>query len=1285
MADCLYYIDINGVSTPMTEAELKAYLEGGGLDELVKKGDIDLSKIKSKEYAVQKRSTEKILQPTQTGVGETGGERTGVERGKQGEKVTIQGEGDEKIKSPRERKKSILNTLLEANLSEETKMLIEDNGTYFQANMEQAEIAAKSIIKDIGVENAIIAAKTGEVHPSVGSAIFAESINDLFTREQQLRAEGETNKADDLALRQADLISEYSDISTSSGQWIAQIKRFYKTSPLGIVRKINTERKRMLEAKFAQDRLNFKSLYDQIIKGEEVQGYIRQKAEEIIKEEKQQERKTKRESIFKKIDETAKLWIEKLTPKGAKGAEKLGVGVEEIINTAADAMKKAYIAGESINVIIDEAVRYISDKLGTSDWDIEAFRKDWTEKLTTEADKKEQKYIDALDRRRKELERRIKENDFSAEKYREKITMSEKAAEAKKELDDVKKLYDEAKKKSPEYIDKKAKQYLDNFRQKLKTINEDQKEEIIKRSIKKLIQNGALEYEDFKTIIGESIGLGELSPEDVKNIESLMTKINATNDLLDKMVSKIGGDQKELEKATEEYDKAVDEASVASTEMYNIITKDADITSTLRSLITGSLLSIPTLIKNPIYNIIFQAQLRFPKAVVKNLFEQGLFGASKMINQYISSKIPIYMPKSNILKANLGYFKGGKLGAKRGWRNFLLGVTQPDFNSTSAYQSSLSPRQAAKDLQLYKAGQKVLTKTERLDRYIRKSWPARQADFILRAMGLGDLPQRYAAEGAVAMEIAVKELGLMEDADIVAFMRSPQKVAYKILSERKDPNAASLSEEMAKRIISEGEKAVFQEGNMLSKASEFVDNALKVNKDSEYKATKYAASVLKTANFPFIKIPANVSWAMFKAANPAFALAQSGVQASKSFINAKNGNMARAKEFEEKAKDSFAHAVVGYGLAYVAADLVARGFVRPSNDRDTKEKESVGEAVFGRQNQLNWGALQGGEDYWIDLTWFGPLGAILETKAEMAQDKKQRELKGEEQSAAMDLIDEMTYSAKAAMNQLVFDQGARIMDAIQKGGVASRQYFINNVINNITNIATGGTMVALSKFTLPYKAQLAGETAWEEIVNNTMQRQILARVAANLYQEGAGNPPSKISIFDGEPIKNDNSVLGVVGSMMGMEKGSNDKFGAIIFNDFERTGNLDFFPPAIPKEITVNEEKIKLTPKEKRELTIAIGKANYNNISPFINDMAILEGYNKKYSQLTDSQKINALKFLYETAREEGLDQFKLDNPKYNEAKFDMAKEKKEFEESKPQIQFEISVIKDKYKTQKQP
>jgi hypothetical protein len=1277
MAGCLYYITINGVETPMTEEELKAYLEKGGLDELIQSGDIDLSKIKTKEDAVQKPSTKKVLQPEPSGFGAARGGRTRVEPSQQGEETTFQAEGDEKIQSPRERKKSILNTLLGANLSEETKMLIEENGTYFQANMEQAEIAAKSILENIGLENAIIAAKTNEVHPSVGSAIYAEAINSLWSQERQLRSEGETNRADDMALRQAELISEYSDISTSSGQWIAQIKRFYKTSPLGVVRKINTERKRSFDERFAKDKASFNSLYQQIIKGEEVQTYIKKKAEEIIKEDRKQERQSKKDSVFKKIDDTAKLWIQKLTSKSAKGAEKMGVGVEDVINKAAEAMKKAYVAGESITNIVEDAIEYISDKLGTNEWDIAGFRKDWSEKFEAEAKERENKYVNALDKRRKELERRLRENDFSAEKYKEKKTLSEKEADAKSELEEVQKLYDEAKKVSPEYIDKKSKQYLDNFKQRLKTLNDTQKEEIIKMSVRKLIQNGALEYQEFREIIAESIGLNELSAEDTENIESLMAKINATKDAEDKMLND------PTDKNIDDYDKAVDEASLASTEMYNIISKDSDITSTLRSLITGSLLGIPTLIKNPVYNIVFQSQLRFPKAVVKNILEQGVYGASLMMKNYISSKSPIYLPTSNVLLGWKGYFKQGKVGGKRGLKNFMLGVTQPDFNSTTAYQSTLSPRQAVKDLQLYKAGQKLLTKSEVIDRMIRKSLPARQADFILRAMGLGDLPQRYAAEGAVAMQIAVKELGLIEDNDIVAFMRSPQKMAYKILSEQKNPNAASLSEEMYNRIIAEGERAVFQEANVLSKMSEFIDKSLKVNKDSEYKAAKVTTALIKTASFPFIKIPANVAWATFKAANPVFSMGQFSIQAIKAYLYDNRGDYAKSREYQEKAKDSLSHAIVGYGLGLVAAQLVAAGLVRPANDKETKEKESLGETVFGRQNQLNVGALSGNDDFWVDLTWFGPIGAMLEAKAEVAQDKKQMEREGKEQSEVMDIIDEMTYSAKAAMNQLIFDQGARIMDAFQKGGPAAKQYFINNVVNNITNIATGATYVSASKAMLPYKVQLSGETLWQEIVNNQQQRNVLLRVAMNLYKEDSGYPPAKISIFDGEPIKNDNSPLGAIGSMMGMEKGNNDKFGAIIFNDFQRTGNLDFFPPSIPKELTVNKEKIKLTPSEKKDLTIAIGKANYNNISPYVNDMAMLKGYNKRYTQLTDEEKAKALKFLYNMASDEGLKQFKKDHPKFQNAAIDKDKIMEQLKKDKPQLEFEISVIIDKSKAQK--
>jgi hypothetical protein len=77
--------------------------------------------------------------------------------------------------------------------------------------------------------------------------------------------------------------------------------------------------------------------------------------------------------------------------------------------------------------------------------------------------------LDSLNKRKEELERRISEKDFSAEEYKEKKELNEKEKQAKLEYEKVKKEYDTLKKSSKEYIDNKAKQYLNQLRKKLTT------------------------------------------------------------------------------------------------------------------------------------------------------------------------------------------------------------------------------------------------------------------------------------------------------------------------------------------------------------------------------------------------------------------------------------------------------------------------------------------------------------------------------------------------------------------------------------------------------------------------------------------------------------------------------------------------------------------------------------------------------------------------------------------------------------------------------------------------
>jgi hypothetical protein len=80
---CKYIID--GVE--YTESELKDYLVKGGLEKLVKDDILDLSKIKTTEYAVQEPSAGSVLQSTQEGAGEAGGERKRMEQGVEGQKI----------------------------------------------------------------------------------------------------------------------------------------------------------------------------------------------------------------------------------------------------------------------------------------------------------------------------------------------------------------------------------------------------------------------------------------------------------------------------------------------------------------------------------------------------------------------------------------------------------------------------------------------------------------------------------------------------------------------------------------------------------------------------------------------------------------------------------------------------------------------------------------------------------------------------------------------------------------------------------------------------------------------------------------------------------------------------------------------------------------------------------------------------------------------------------------------------------------------------------------------
>ena len=1314
-----------------------------------------------------------------------------------------------------ERQKALLKNLMNSDVPKDYKKGLEEKGlTYKVSNQVEASEAAKAIIKSLGVIDALDIARAGKIDASVGSAIYGESLNNIWSNERKLKADGKIDEAKVLAKQWADVSVEYANSLNYGGKMAAQLAYFYKTSPMGFAMRIENEKTEEFEAWYKDKEKDYKKAFAEILKSEEGQALLKEEVEKISKEERAKVRADKRQKIDE-FFENAKL----------KGNNLYAIPIPpKLINSALEVMKKAVLAGESVANAVSMAVEHISKEV--SNWDKEKFRKEYESKLSkiteekSDADllasriksletqiaeykkkiseggavkpkvsekfadnqevrnlkqerdalqkenqnllkeKKEGRYSDeaklAQSEKRvlksiEDLEKKIEDNDLEIEKpeklstpeleqlkgkqkkLREELNNKRKEAgvgkfseEAKydarvkrnkdriaelnrrmeegdfssevykakkekdvldKELDEVKAKYDEAKEKSPEYIDKKAKQYLDRLRQRLKGVSEEQKEQIIRRSIKEIVNKGGLEYQDFKDIVSETIGVRKLTDEQKSKIESLTEQSNIADDLEQEFLNAPSRE------GIDAFLKAKAKSLEADKELFDMTSQKADIIGTIKSLITLNYLSLSTIIKNYAQNVIYQATVRFPISLSKKGIDLSVYGATYMGNKMFGTKV--IKPGIGLIEAQKIYFKQYNDARISGWRQMNKGVDEKDYFATNQYVSSIRPQKSINDLKASMKGELFLTKKQKIDKWIQGTlgW---QANAISRAMIYGDKPPRYAAQAVEAMSIAHNELGIVDPIEVEAFMLSPEKYSYKHLIEKAgltSEEASKYSQSFKKRIIDAGSEATFQNENAFNDLFSKIDEWAKVKEDDRWQASiiKPPVALLKATQLPYIKTPANVAWAFFKIANPSLtalkSLAEYGI--AKNALS--KGDYVGYREYSKKSKESFGLFAVGLAITAAAASLVAKGLVRTSIQDDDKAREKAGEGFFGKSNQLNLGALMGGDDYWVDLSWFGPVGTIIDIKGRQMEDNRQKELKGEkiDDTFMSNVTSTMGYSISSTLNTLVFDQGAKIVDAVRSGwGYALDQVIITNT-NAFGNVFFGGTLPALNKAMASEKADLAADDILNQIINNQKQRNIFVTWAK-------GYPPSKVSIW-GEPIKQDKSISGVIGTMLGFEKGSADKFGAVLYNEQRRTGINEFFPPVEDKKIKVNGKDVKITAEEKRDLDAFIGQARKPLVSSFINDKSIYTVFLKNgeevadftYSDLTkgknilgqtisqaeaDRVKLAALSVIYENGKKAGFSKFKEKYKQYQDAELNVEKIQKQALESAEKTIFKAKI-----------
>jgi len=825
----------------------------------------------------------------------------------------------------------------------------------------------------------------------------------------------------------------------------------------------------------------------------------------------------------------------------------------------------------------------ISDKVGDN-WDKEKFRKEYESALTRVADegkkeRTEEDLVKGYEAKMKELQRRIDEGDFSAEEYKEKKTLSEKEQAAKDEYEKVKAEYNEAKKQSPEWQQKKAQQFLDEFQRRAKGIDKEKLREIVRRSIKKIAESGGLQKEEFRKIVADVMGFKDLSSDMVTKIEKLTDIINNVAKVEDEMVK--DPTRENIDKLR----KAKEESVKAEVELLNMLHREADLGGTFSSLWKGALMSIFTLVKNPEQNLAWQG-VRFSMASVKQAAELALYGGSKFTNKLGFSDV--YKPTTNLAIAQKYYFSGMRSGFRKGYLKFKTGHPGGDFFGTTSYQSSLAPGKALRDYQLWKKGEKFMTKKEAVDAWVRKSWVARQSDFILRALAFGDMPARVGAQWAKGAQIAVQELGFVEEAKIQAFIESPLKMAYKkfIADGMNAKEAEAKAKEVENRINEAGSRAVMEQENMLTQMLSGVRKSAK-------EKGGLASEVVMTTAFPFTKIYSNVMWTGLKLTFPLLSVGESVKFSAQAAAAYKKGDKAKAKEYTEKAKDSMAMAAVGYGFRNFAAPyLQQNGLVRSGLSADEEKRARQGERFYEKGNQVNLGKMLGGGDFWVDLGWFGPFGATMDMETKNAEREQERKLKGED-AGDFPMLDDFQETAMEALNTLVLDNGASVINALMSKDKG--QNYFTAVANGFGNIFTTGTYAALSKAMLPYEADNNADNAYEKILNNQKQRNAVLRYFA-------GGPPQRVSMW-GEPIKKDVSAMGMVNTLLGFEGGVGDKFGAILFDKYQQTQDDRFFPMPEDNKLKVNGKDVELKTQEKRDLDILIGQNRKKLISPFIYDV----------------------------------------------------------------------------------
>lgn len=1148
--------------------------------------------------------------------------------------------------------KGILSHLHKAkNIPEAARKGFEEEGLKYQTkNQQEAHDVAKAYIKEVGIDAAVSAAEAMKFDGDVNSMIFAETLNQLKEQEDAAKTPEEKLEA---AKKFAEVGITYDKMARYGGRFNAAINYFYKKSPLGIVMMENAKRQEDFKQWSKPNNQSWKEFYDEMIKEPEFDAII----QEQIKEGLKKERADSRSKRIEKVRDVFKSAKAKFNKEG--GGTYSTFIPPHIITAVLETMELAYEAGEAVGKIIQEAIDSISDKLETTTWDIDKFRKEWSDKLkdgssaedlykerlkkqiaeldqqianrkrSPKKEKEEKEYDDEtkalieerdkkrlildqivapqdrLDRYKSAIKRQIEElNKQIADKKRkakpEKAKLDNEAEELTKQRDTLNKELERVAplKETDEYKFRE----LEKFRKRLKGLTEKQKNELVQKAFKQIIENGGLKFDDFRKMIAQVTGRGDLTDAEAQQMKDLVAKTNAVEAAAEKVRTE------RTEESFVKLREAEIEAGRASKELNELFHNKPDIVKRLTSIMQLSTLGIPALVNNPIYNLWNQATLRFPIGVINTTIDKAMSSISKLFGKE-------YDREYNISAGQAEFWRKLGLGTKEAISQLGTGLSRMDYTQKEVAGQQIRPFRSLRDLYNHATGNKPLSHSQWWDKALQGTVGI-PAEAVARVLNLGDKPQRFAAEGAQAAAFA-KTLGLqgMDYKLFIEFPREESYRAYKALG-LSDEVAGQKADANAEAIIKEGKRSTFQQDNLLNDA---ITRAAGVLGGKDSGTSQLAKSLVIS---PYIKIPSNAFWSYYNLINPEVAILQAMTHAGISQNFKKKGDLTKSKLQSREARYWLAHAIVGMGMRAVVIALVKAGIFIPSWDKDDSKKESDANSLFDDPGYLNIGDIK------ISNRWFAQWGMMGNAVA-----RKYREATPEQREAQDDfwntVLGGMEIDALKEMESGVFANSSSLLQSIGSGDFS--RYGVNT-LNMLYNIIQPASVAQINRAALDNVPTSKGDGFLDTLNKSIAQRSTLYRRLFGVQLD------YKRDIW-GQPMPKGGNILS---RMFGVTKADPQVFGRPIYNDFMRTSDSGFLPPAVLP--VLNGQK--LNSQQAIRLQEYIGSERKRLAEPYVSDMSQIIGFNKKYSELKkDEDKKFVLQYIYETGRSKGIEKFYKDYP----------------------------------------